>query len=792
MPRSRIDMSALTKKLAPTPSNRFQALATHDDPWQNGGRKFCETCRTTGHTEEEHAAIPDPDAKTSIQTLPAELRLDILSMLSPTEIQRFRGVSKDSQELVDAPDNRTALFPTREKFEQQYLADSDGRQIWSMPIYRYLTKIGECLVQAYIDEHYPDLSAPKRSGWTRKMRDVYNHHAFIAHIDTPEHFVGLQHLTSVFGLPLSREQLFQWYMDIKARKEPALPAWPPSVRDKSDSNRLLRIPFSGDPCLEKSEFPITSLIYWNQNPESQFAGRDEWLKSVGGRCSTRKLSQILRENFPKLFRGVGICVRTKWAYDLITKAKHNKKIPLTDWERAAILEQLYLYTQSIPNVLALRTNFCADTTREKTPLDGFSNHIATSLRVTRSIHESPTMEFIPRNLWDLLPFADDLEQETDPLICQICADTNHTEEEHAAVPTASATTTIESLPAELKLDILSRLKPRDIMRCRDVSTDFRQLVNAPENDSALLRKVQQHEHSLVDARYFVGTPEAPSMPAFVFAYLARRGLWKALTHTRINIDVPVTQWASNHSPAVRRSERLLKERETNDQIVIPQNGYLPMIEWLVNVANALVQAYMDTHCPTLTIGPHNRVTRDLYGHEYPTAFCEVDTVQQFLEVYKTPIWNISDTDTELKRWALKIDRDELRQYYLDIKARKEPKLPSRPSNINKSDNSGVLRIPLSGDTCLETPKLHVTRIEHWQQHPEIMAGLPSGFRFEKDGWFRHEELEKALGVTLPELGLHGAYCVRTRWAVDTLRKTKKGKVLSKWARAALLDELWLF
>ncbi|CAK1362820.1 hypothetical protein CB0940_05018 [Cercospora beticola] len=400
MPRSWINVKALTKKLAPTPSNRFQALANCNDPWQNGGRKFCETCRTTGHTEEAHAAIPDPDAKTSIQTLPAELRLDILSMLSPTEIQRFRGVSKDSQELVDAPDNKTALFPTREKFEQQYLADSsyflgspeepsllrflftflsrrglwndcqhtsllirtaviqwtanhcsrkakkllgDGRQIWPMPIYRYLTKIGECLVQAYIDEHYPGLSAPKRSGWTRKMRDVYNHHAFIAHIDTPEDFASLQYLTSVFGLPLSREQLFQWYMDIKARKEPALPAWPPSVRDKSDSNGLLRIPFSGDPCLEKPEFPITSLMYWNQNPESQSPGRDEWLKSVGGRCSTWKLSHILGENFPKLFRGVGICVRTKWAYDLIKKAKHNKKIPLTDWQRAAILEQLYLW-----------------------------------------------------------------------------------------------------------------------------------------------------------------------------------------------------------------------------------------------------------------------------------------------------------------------------------------------------------------------------------------------------------------------------------------------------------------
>ncbi|CAK1362819.1 hypothetical protein CB0940_05019 [Cercospora beticola] len=402
------------------------------------------------------------------------------------------------------------------------------------------------------------------------------------------------------------------------------------------------------------------------------------------------------------------------------------------------------------------------------------------------------MEFIPRNLWDLLPFSGNLEQEADPLICQSCGDTSHTEEEHAAFPKAGAITTIEPLPAELKLDILSRLGPRDIMRCRDVSTNFRELVNAPENDRALLRKVQERENSLVDAHYFAGTPEEPSMPAFVFAYLARRGLWKALSHTRINIDVAVTQWASNHSPAVRRMERLLKERRTNDQIVITQNSYLPMIEWLDNVANALVQAYMDTHCPTLTIGPHNRVLKDQYGHEYPTAFREVDTVQQFLEVVDTPIWFVSDTDAELKRWGLKIDRDELRQYYLDIKARKEPKLPPRSSNINKSDSSGLLRIPLSGDACLETPKLHVTRIEHWQQDPEIMAGLPNGFLFEKDGWFRHEELEKALGVTLPELGPDGAYCIRTTWAVDTLRKAKKGKALSKWARSALLDELWLF
>lgn len=392
-------MKALTKKLAPTPSNRFQALATCDDPWQNGDRKFCETCRTPGHTEEEHAAIPDPDAETTIQSLPAELRLDILSMLSPTEIQRFRGVSKDSQELVDAPDNKPALFPTREKFEQQYLADSNyflgspeepsllrflftflsRRGLWkdnrhtrlliqtavlqwsanwsrkakkmvqisqgssAIHFCSYLTKIGECLVQAFIDEHCPELTASIHDGWARKMRDVYNHHVFIAHIDTPENFVGLQYLISELGLPLSREQMFQWYMDIKAHREPSLPTYPPSVIDKSDGNGLLRIPLSGDPCLEKPEFPITSVIYWDQTPESFKYRSDEWLTHVGGRCSTWKLSQILGENLPKLICGVGICVKTKWAYDLITKAKHNKRRPLTDWQRAAILEQLYLW-----------------------------------------------------------------------------------------------------------------------------------------------------------------------------------------------------------------------------------------------------------------------------------------------------------------------------------------------------------------------------------------------------------------------------------------------------------------
>ncbi|KAM3422558.1 hypothetical protein BST61_g53 [Cercospora zeina] len=173
------------------------------------------------------------------------------------------------------------------------------------------------------------------------MKHVPNLRQFLKHVDTPERRAGslvdLNHLVYELGLPLSREQMGQWYIDIHEYREPALPAYPSPVKDNSDRHGLLRIPTQGDPALDCPQFAVTEIMAWKQIP-----GRDKWHHS-GGCCNTKTLSRILGVRFPKLQPGVGICARTKWAQDLIRQAKRRKTMVLTEEQKVAVLEQLYLW-----------------------------------------------------------------------------------------------------------------------------------------------------------------------------------------------------------------------------------------------------------------------------------------------------------------------------------------------------------------------------------------------------------------------------------------------------------------
>ncbi|KAF2216138.1 hypothetical protein CERZMDRAFT_81301 [Cercospora zeae-maydis SCOH1-5] len=394
MPRGGINPKKMLWQLDQALSNKFAALALLENPWWDGRSELCTICNKTDHTDEEHAAIPDLDAKTTLESLPAELRLDILVHLPVNQIQRCLGVSKDFQELIETQANKkTLLTPARERFNQQCLEEVNylvgvtpepnllrflfaflsrrgiwknvtnnqvlmgwavhrwaencspefrklaRRGIWYLPraLWNYLCKIGELLLQIYIDVNCPrQLRYWSPSGY---YAPTVGH--FLAHIDTPERSsndqVDLNYLIDGLGLPLSREQLRQWYLDIAEHREPALPAHPRSIKDKSDRHGLLRIPTEEDPSLDCPEFPVTEILTWERDRVT-----DDPVHH-GGCCTTKKLSRILGVKFQNLPRGVGICARTKWARDLIRQARKRKTMVLTEEQRVAVLEQLYLF-----------------------------------------------------------------------------------------------------------------------------------------------------------------------------------------------------------------------------------------------------------------------------------------------------------------------------------------------------------------------------------------------------------------------------------------------------------------
>ncbi|PPJ50385.1 hypothetical protein CBER1_06963 [Cercospora berteroae] len=364
------------------------------------------------------------------------------------------------------------------------------------------------------------------------------------------------------------------------------------------------------------------------------------------------------------------------------------------------------------------------------------------------------MDSITRNVWDVLPFSKNPGGQ--PSVCQTCGQAGHTEDHHAEIPDPGATTTIQTLPPELLLNVLSNLPAREIQRCRAVSREFRELIDTPENDAALLRTVQKRYDGLADTQYFTGTPKEPSFLKFLFTYLARRGVWRSTEHTMQNIETAVAFYAASASPAIWP----LVHGQHYTMNGMHNDAPLHLFEWLKSVGAALVQAYVDTNMPYLTTTPDG----------WTPILYDVTTIDRFLAVVDSTE-ACHDWKAEAEQWGLtSLGREQIRQFYLDIKARKEPKVPSQPPSASKLiDRNGLLHIPQSGDACLEIPKLAITAVHHWRS-----------------------ELSDILGVALPELGVGGAYCIRSTWAAMALFKAKKGEPLMTWEQAAVLDELYVF
>ncbi|GIZ46938.1 hypothetical protein CKM354_001004100 [Cercospora kikuchii] len=388
------------------------------------------------------------------------------------------------------------------------------------------------------------------------------------------------------------------------------------------------------------------------------------------------------------------------------------------------------------------------------------------------------MNYVPRNMWDVLPFSENPAGQ--PSVCQTCGQAGHTEDSHAAIPDPNATTTIQTLPPELMLNVLSHLPARQIQGCRAVSKDFCELIDDPKNDAALLRAVGERYDGLADAQYFAGTHHEPNFPKFLFAWIARRGVWKCHYHTEWIIESAVAQYAANNSSTIWSLVRGPESEKANDREW--DDLPLDLIRWLGSIGDALVQAYVDTHCPDLTTTPDGETPK----------ICEVNTVEEFLAIVDSTEY-CDNWRLEVKRWGLTtLDREDFRQWYLDIKSLKEPKGPAHPSARHKIDSNWLLSIPRSGDAALEIPKHTVTDLAHWKQDPEPMDVNASGFWSRRNGRYTAQELGDLLGVALPELGRDSTYGVRSTWAVMALCRAKKGQPLTAWEKAAVLEELYLF
>ncbi|CAK1360807.1 hypothetical protein CB0940_03744 [Cercospora beticola] len=396
------------------------------------------------------------------------------------------------------------------------------------------------------------------------------------------------------------------------------------------------------------------------------------------------------------------------------------------------------------------------------------------------------MDSFPSNIFTVLPFHDHnaVIKPSRPR-----GDADHIEKHRAAIANKDAKTTIQSLPAELMLGIVSHLPPREIQRCRGVSSSFRGVID--DNQKSLLKAAPAQCQAIVDAQYYNGTPQEPSFCKFLFWYLSKRGIWKDPKYIRRSTKRCLFQWLVNWAPEIGAAIKYFPESERPaNQLNVTWKEYPDaLINILQTIAEALVQTYIDTRIWELS-------THDFYSPK----LCDVSTVKKFMEIVDCAdpylVGSEFDLTATLAKFGLPLSREELRQNYLDIKARKEPALPAFPPSLaardsensngfltnlvtKEKDGNELLHIPEVVNKRHAFPKLYLTSLEF---HPGAW----------KLGHFVFKELRAFLDVHLPYVRDDLAYRVRSTWAFDLLWEAKKrGRVLTEWEKAAVLEELYV-
>ncbi|GIZ37420.1 hypothetical protein CKM354_000086600 [Cercospora kikuchii] len=277
--------------------------------------------------------------------LPPELKLKVLSNLSTKEVRAARSICKEIQDVIDEPGNRVLILdPIRSQEEARITSELKpifdfpcklnlrdfifsyliGRGVWEHPLQNSLLVnsaaaqwakfklteqgagnphmssaiafvlgyIGILFLHAHNKTYYPELTATLSDDI-----DVDTIEEFFDHLDDLPFGMTLEELEEL-GLPLDREELGAAYLDIVEK------------RLYGSSTPIPRALSTG---LAMPPHILTPLI-------ARILGTD----------SVRELGDVF-----------GYCLKTDWAMKRFSAALEGQV--LTEWEKAAVLEDLYVF-----------------------------------------------------------------------------------------------------------------------------------------------------------------------------------------------------------------------------------------------------------------------------------------------------------------------------------------------------------------------------------------------------------------------------------------------------------------
>ncbi|GIZ46940.1 hypothetical protein CKM354_001004300 [Cercospora kikuchii] len=359
--------------------------------------------------------------------------------------------------------------------------------------------------------------------------------------------------------------------------------------------------------------------------------------------------------------------------------------------------------------------------------------------------------------------------------------------------TSTPSVTILNLPAEVKLMVLSHLPANEVQECRRICRDFKELIDADDNKTALhqpfLDRGATQQESFVD--FFLVTDCEESLLSYLFHWIARRGIWRSTERNAHIAHSAAKQWALHVSSTFR-----------NTFAADPMHFGAQMVyNFLGRIAYALSQAYIDTHFPDFFEAED---TDGLETHD----MCDVSTLEKFYEVIDGSLYQ-ADLNYLINELKLPLSRAQLGQWCEEIVAKQEPRASS-PSSSDNDDTTTppLIPIPCGPSPLLAIPPYVLTDFEYWYQLNEEDLEFDNSDTYSDcasdvfprethriPGRCTAKRLSKILGGwPCEELYPHWTWCVKSKWADELIGQALegKGKKLTEMQRAAVIEELYVF
>ncbi|PPJ50381.1 hypothetical protein CBER1_06965 [Cercospora berteroae] len=360
--------------------------------------------------------------------------------------------------------------------------------------------------------------------------------------------------------------------------------------------------------------------------------------------------------------------------------------------------------------------------------------------------------------------------------------------------TSTPSATILDLPAEVKLMVLSHLPANQVQQCRRLCSDFKALIDADDNKTALhqpfLDRGATEQESFVD--FFLTTECEESLLSYLFHWIARRGIWRSIERNAHIAHSAAKQWALHVSSTFR-------DKFAPD----PMHFDAQMVyNFLGRIAYALSQAYMDTHFPAFLEAED---TDDTETHK----MCDVSSLEKFYEVIDGSLYQ-ADLDYLINELDLPLSRAQLGQWYEEIKAKQEPRASSSSASSNDNDNdtlTTLISIPRGPFPLLAIPPYVLTDFEYWYQLNEEDLEFDNSDTYSDcasdvfplethriPGRCTAKHLSRVLGGwPCEELYPHWTWCVKSKWTDELIGSALgEGKELTEMQRAAVIEELYVF